>query len=70
LCDHSGEYRFIDSDVNIESRRPSPGHNGEGQVDHESRMLIDGELVCADSGQAFDNINPATEEGPEEPVGL
>ncbi len=40
----------------------------------ESRMMIDGELVGADSGKTFDNINPATEEvagtvadaGPEE----
>ena len=29
---------------------------------HEERMLVDGELVGADSGQTFDNINPATEE--------
>jgi aldehyde dehydrogenase (NAD+) len=28
----------------------------------EIRMLIDGELVEAESGQRFDNINPATEE--------
>jgi aldehyde dehydrogenase (NAD+) len=28
----------------------------------EVRMLIDGELVEADSGKRFDNINPATEE--------
>ena len=28
----------------------------------ESRMLIDGELVAGESGQEFDNINPATEE--------
>ena len=28
----------------------------------EQRMLIDGELVEADSGRRFDNINPATEE--------
>jgi aldehyde dehydrogenase (NAD+) len=28
----------------------------------EVRMLIDGELVEAESGQRFDNINPATEE--------
>ena len=28
----------------------------------EVRMLIDGKLVEADVGQAFDNINPATEE--------
>src|SRR3954463_9471540 len=28
----------------------------------EKRMLIDGELVLADSGKTFDNINPATEE--------
>jgi aldehyde dehydrogenase (NAD+) len=29
---------------------------------HEERMLIDGELVAADSGQTFANVNPATEE--------
>lgn len=28
----------------------------------ERRMLIDGELVLADSGKTFNNINPATEE--------
>ena len=28
----------------------------------EPRMLIDGQLVAADSGKTFDNINPATEE--------
>ena len=28
----------------------------------ESRMLVDGELIHADSGKTFDNINPATEE--------
>jgi aldehyde dehydrogenase (NAD+) len=28
----------------------------------ELRMLIDGSLVEATSGQVFDNINPATEE--------
>ncbi|MCW2622636.1 MAG: aldehyde dehydrogenase [Frankiales bacterium] len=28
----------------------------------ETRMLIDGKLVDADSGKQFDNINPATEE--------
>ncbi len=28
----------------------------------EQRMLIDGELVHAESGKTFDNINPATEE--------
>jgi aldehyde dehydrogenase (NAD+) len=28
----------------------------------EPRMLIDGELVAAASGQTFDNVNPATEE--------
>lgn len=31
-------------------------------MQHEQRMLIDGELVLADSGKTFDNINPATEE--------
>lgn len=34
----------------------SSGYTGE------IRMLIDGELVEADSGRRFDNINPATEE--------
>ena len=28
----------------------------------ERRMLIDGELVLADSGKTFNNVNPATEE--------
>ncbi|MCK9893485.1 aldehyde dehydrogenase family protein [Frankia sp. AgB32] len=28
----------------------------------EKRMLIDGELVLADSGRTFDNVNPATED--------
>ena len=32
------------------------------EVHHEARMLIDGELVDAASGQTFENINPATEE--------
>jgi aldehyde dehydrogenase (NAD+) len=31
-------------------------------VNPETRMLIDGELVDADSGKTFTNINPATEE--------
>src|SRR6187455_1788477 len=31
-------------------------------VHPESRMLIDGKLVEADSGATFDNVNPATEE--------
>ena len=31
-------------------------------VKPETRMLIDGELVEADSGATFDNVNPATEE--------
>ncbi|HKP60690.1 MAG TPA: aldehyde dehydrogenase family protein [Polyangiales bacterium] len=31
-------------------------------VKPESRMLIDGELVRADNGATFDNLNPATEE--------
>ncbi len=31
-------------------------------VTSESRMLVDGELIEADSGKTFDNINPATEE--------
>src|SRR6516165_12109705 len=29
---------------------------------HEERMLVDGELIGADSGRTFDNVNPATEE--------
>jgi aldehyde dehydrogenase (NAD+) len=33
-----------------------------GSFTPESRLLIDGELVDAESGQRFDNINPATEE--------
>ncbi len=32
------------------------------KVNAESRMLIDGELVEADSGKTFENVNPATEE--------
>ena len=32
------------------------------KVKPESRMLIDGELVDAESGRTFDNVNPATEE--------
>ena len=32
------------------------------EIEHEARMLIDGELVLADSGKTFDNVNPATEE--------
>ena len=39
----------------IETDRP-------GTVHGEVRMLIDGELVEAASGQRFDNVNPATEE--------
>jgi aldehyde dehydrogenase (NAD+) len=31
-------------------------------AEHESRMLVDGDLVGADSGKTFDNVNPATEE--------
>src|SRR5690242_11266539 len=31
-------------------------------VKPETRMLIDGKLVDADSGRTFDNVNPATEE--------
>ena len=31
-------------------------------LDVESRMLIDGELVEAEGGRTYDNINPATEE--------
>ena len=33
-----------------------------GAAGHEVRMLVDGELIGADSGQTFDNVNPATEE--------
>ena len=32
------------------------------KVNPETRMLIDGELVDADSGATFENVNPATEE--------
>jgi aldehyde dehydrogenase (NAD+) len=28
---------------------------------HEVRMLVDGELIDADSGKTFHNVNPATE---------
>ena len=31
-------------------------------TEHELRMLVDGELIEADSGRTFDNVNPATEE--------
>jgi len=31
-------------------------------IQHEQRMLIDGELVEASSGKTFENVNPATEE--------
>jgi aldehyde dehydrogenase (NAD+) len=33
-----------------------------GSFTPESRLLIDGELVDAESGRRFDNVNPATEE--------
>ena len=33
-----------------------------GSFTPEARLLIDGELADAESGQQFDNINPATEE--------
>ena len=29
---------------------------------HEDRLLIDGELVAAEGGRAYDTVNPATEE--------
>ena len=32
------------------------------KVNPETRMLIDGKLVEAESGKMFDNVNPATEE--------
>jgi aldehyde dehydrogenase (NAD+) len=32
------------------------------QISHETRMLVDGKLIEADSGKTFDNVNPATEE--------
>ena len=28
----------------------------------ETRMCTDGELIAAESGKTFDNVNPATEE--------
>ena len=31
-------------------------------IDAESKMLVDGQLVEAQSGQTFENVNPATEE--------
>jgi aldehyde dehydrogenase (NAD+) len=34
----------------------------EHQVRHDTRMLVDGKLIEADSGKTFANINPATEE--------
>jgi aldehyde dehydrogenase (NAD+) len=36
--------------------------SGDVKVNPESRMLIDGKLVDAESGKTFDNVNPATEE--------
>jgi aldehyde dehydrogenase (NAD+) len=35
---------------------------GDAAVRPETRMLIDGELVEAESGATFENVNPATEE--------
>ena len=32
------------------------------EASHEHRMLVDGELVESDTGQTFDNVNPATED--------
>jgi aldehyde dehydrogenase (NAD+) len=34
----------------------------ESKLSHETRMLVDGKLIEADSGKTFDNVNPATEE--------
>ena len=34
----------------------------KAEVQHETRLLIDGALVDAASGKTFDNVNPATEE--------
>jgi len=36
--------------------------DGLGDIDFESRMLIDGELVEAAGGATYDNVNPATED--------
>src|SRR5262245_54534975 len=33
-----------------------------GDLFHEERLLVDGELVEADGGATYDNVNPATEE--------
>ena len=37
-------------------------HSMGATAGHEVRMLVDGELIEADSGKTFDNVNPATEE--------
>jgi aldehyde dehydrogenase (NAD+) len=36
--------------------------SGAEAIESESRMLIDGKLVDAESGKTFENVNPATEE--------
>ena len=36
--------------------------NGTQRPTTKCRMLVDGELIEADSGRTFDNVNPATEE--------
>src|SRR6478735_2597830 len=48
-------------------RRPSPGRAREGMrgmtsMWHEERLYIDGELVEAEGGKVYDNVNPATGE--------
>jgi aldehyde dehydrogenase (NAD+) len=47
--------------VDVDDERDSTVTEGV-KVDPESRMLIDGKLVEADSGKTFDNINPTTED--------
>jgi aldehyde dehydrogenase (NAD+) len=36
--------------------------NGQGSVNGEARMLIDGKLVEAAGGRTYENVNPATEQ--------
>lgn len=48
------------SDVAQEQVAPSVEIGKRAAVHAERRMLVDGELVAADSGAEFDNISPAT----------
>src|SRR4030095_56226 len=44
------------------SRKPNPEGRPTMTIWHEDRLLIDGELVAAEGGRAYENVNPATEE--------